>query len=416
MNPTNFYERTRLFNNVINEINQVESNYSTELKYLNIKLAQKIEEFKLQIEQKLLKEKEISNKIKAKRSKTMKNEETENSNKILIEYRKTIKENITIKREEKPLIDRLISEELQNLLNFYQKKYILISKQVSKLNTILFKFTSTQKKYDPDISDKIKKGEIDFDTNYLKLMKTKTTYFKKMSQLEIYFHQKEKDKKTEKMTELINDIQENGINGNNKETLFEKQKIEELVNLRQNYKKYLVRISNIQKEYIDKINEFGNDIKTFNIAENNLLFYMLKTFEEKDLAILRELNNICLLCEKKKKSMNSLNFELSNALVYDDRVYKNYIFEEYVPIFRNINDQKDMNVIQKMSELIGFEYDKIKINNSNNNAKSDIYLNYQNIDNNLLFILLMGKLTGGESILTKKEKDMMFNLLTMKNI
>ena len=410
MNPTNFYERTRLFNNIINEINQVESNYSTELKYLNIKLAQKIEEFKLQIEQKLLKEKEIPNKIKAKRSKTMKNEETENSNKILIEYRKTIKENITIKREENPLIDRLISEELQNLLNFYQKKYILISKQVSKLNNILFKFTSTQKKYDPDISDKIKKGEIDFDTNYLKLMKTKTTYFKKMSQLEIYFHQKEKDKKTEKMTELINDIQENGINSNNKETLFEKQKIEELVNLRQNYKKYLVRISNIQKEYIDKINEFGNDIKTFNIAENNLLFYMLKTFEEKDLAILRELNNICLLCEKKKKSMDSLNFELSNALVYDDRVYKNYIFEEYVPIFRNINDQKDMNVIQKMSELIGFEYDKIKINNSNNNAKSDIYLNYQNIDNNLLFILLMGKLTGGESILTKKEKDMMLNL------
>ena len=416
MNPTKFYERTRLFNNIINEINQVESNYSTELKYLNIKLAQKIEEHKLQIEQKLSKEQEISNKITTKRSKTMKTEGTENSNKNLIEYSKTIKENIenkentTINKEENPLIDKLISEELQNLLNFYQKKYILVSKQVSKLNTILFKFTSTQKKYDPDISDKIQKCEKDFDTNYLKLMKTKTTYFKKMSQLEIYFHQKEKDKKTEKMTDLINDIQENGINRNNDEILFEKQRIEELVNLRQNYKKYLVKLSNIQREYIDKINEFGNDIKTFNIDENNLLYYILKTFEEKDLAILKELNNICLLYEHNKKSMDSFNFELSNALVYDDRVYKNYIFEEYVPIFRNINDQKDMNVIQKMSELIGFEYDKIKINNSNNNGKSDIYLNYQNIDNNLLFILLMGKLTGGESVLTKKEKDMMLNL------
>ena len=409
MNPTKFYERSKLFNDIIKEINQVESNYSTELKYLNIKLAQKIEEYKLEINQK------ISNELQSRttminRTKTIKNEENKNNHKTSIALSKTIKDNIIINKEENPMFDKLISEGLQNLLNFYQKKYKLISKQVANLSTILYKFTSTQKKYDPDIIFNIQKTGKDFDINYLKLMKTKTAYFKKMSQLEIYFHQKEKDKKTEKMDNLIKDIHENGINPNIDEALSEKQKIEDLVNLRQNYKKYLIRLSNIQREYIDKINEIGNDIKCFNIDENNLLYNILKTFEENDLAILKELNNFCLFYEHNKKLIDSLNLELNNVLVNDDRIYKNYIFEEYIPIFKNINDQKDMNAIQKMSELVGFEFDKIKTNNPNNKGKSGIHLNYQNIDNNLLFILLMGKFTGGETLLSTKEKDMLLNL------
>ena len=409
MNPTKFYERSKLFNDIIKEINQVESNYSTELKYLNIKLAQKIEEYKLEINQKISNELQ-SRKTMINRTKTIKNEENKNNHKTSIALSKTIKDNIIINKEENPMIDKLISEGLQNLLNFYQKKYKLISKQVANLSTILYKFTSTQKKYDPDIIFNIQKTGKDFDINYLKLMKTKTAYFKKMSQLEIYFHQKEKDKKTEKMDNLIKDIHENGINPNIDEALSEKQKIEDLVNLRQNYKKYLIRLSNIQREYIDKINEIGNDIKCFNIDENNLLYNILKTFEENDLAILKELNNFCLFYEHNKKLIDSLNLELNNVLVNDDRIYKNYIFEEYIPIFKNINDQKDMNAIQKMSELVGFEFDKIKTNNPNNKGKSGIHLNYQNIDNNLLFILLMGKFTGGETLLSIKEKDILLNL------
>ena len=409
MNPTKFYERSKLFNDIINEINQVESNYSTELKYLNIKLAQKVEEYKLEINQKISNELQ-SRKTMINRTKTIKNEENKNNHKTSIALSKTIKDNIIINKEENPMFDKLISEGLQNLLNFYQKKYKLISKQVANLSTILYKFTSTQKKYDPDIIFNIQKTGKDFDINYLKLMKTKTAYFKKMSQLEIYFHQKEKDKKTEKMDNLIKDIHEKGINPNIDEALSEKQKIEDLVNMRQNYKKYLIRLSNIQREYIDKINEIGNDIKCFNIDENNLLYNILKTFEENDLAILKELNNFCLFYEHNKKLIDSLNLELNNVLVNDDRIYKNYIFEEYIPIFKNINDQKDMNAIQKMSELVGFEFDKIKTNNPNNKGKSGIHLNYQNIDNNLLFILLMGKFTGGETLLSIKEKDMLLNL------
>jgi hypothetical protein len=411
MNPTKFYERTKLFNEIINEINQVEINYCTELKNLNIKIAKKIEEYKLAINQKLTTE--ISRKTITKKSKTIKNEETKNNKKNTIEFSKTIKENMIISKEENPMIDKLISEGLQNLLNFYQNKCKIISKQVSNLGTILYKFTSTQKKYDPDIIVNVQKCGKDFDINYIKLMKVKQTYFKKMCEFEIYLHQQEKDKKIEQLENVINDNQEKekGTNiNNNNEPLTEEQKIEELINLRQNYKKYLVRLSYVQKEYIDKINEIGNDIKCFNIDENNLLYNILKSFEENDLAILKELNNFCLLYEHNKKLIDALNLELSNTLINDDRIYTNYVFEEFVPKFKNIKDQKDLLVIQKMNESIGFEFDKIKTNNSNNEEKNDCHINYQNIDNNLLFILLMGKFTNGETLLTKKEKDMLMNL------
>jgi hypothetical protein len=244
-------------------------------------------------------------------------------------------------------------------------------------------------------------------------MKVKQAYFKKMCEFEIYLHQQEKDKKIEQLENVINDNQEKekGTNiNNNNEPLTEEQKIEELINLRQNYKKYLVRLSYVQKEYIDKINEIGNDIKCFNIDENNLLYNILKSFEENDLAILKELNNFCLLYEHNKKLIDALNLELSNTLINDDRIYTNYVFEEFVPKFKSIKDQKDLLVIQKMNESIGFEFDKIKTNNSNNEEKNDCHINYQNIDNNLLFILLMGKFTNGETLLTKKEKDMLMNL------
>ena len=411
MNPTKFYERTKLFNEIINEINQVEINYCTELKNLNIKIAKKIEEYKLAINQKLTTE--ISRKTITKKSKTIKNEETKNNKKNTIEFSKTIKENMIISKEENPMIDKLISEGLQNLLNFYQNKCKIISKQVSNLGTIIYKFTSTQKKYDPDIIVNVQKCGKDFDINYIKLMKVKQAYFKKMCEFEIYLHQQEKDKKIEQLENVINDNQEKekGTNiNNNNEPLTEEQKIEELINLRQNYKKYLVRLSYVQKEYIDKINEIGNDIKCFNIDENNLLYNILKTFEENDLAILKELNNFCLLYEHNKKLIDALNLELSNTLINDDRIYTNYVFEEFVPKFKSIKDQKDLLVIQKMNESIGFEFDKIKTNNSNNEEKNDCHINYQNIDNNLLFILLMGKFTNGETLLTKKEKDMLMNL------
>ena len=410
MNPNKFYERTKLFNEIIYEINKVESNYSRELDKLNERLSQIVEKHKQAINPKLTLDppKRTPNK-----SKTMREENKDNKNKDKkYSLRESeIKESMFIRKEENPMIDKLISEGLQNLLFFYKNKHKLISNQVSKLGVILYNFTSSQKKYDPEDLIKMENCEREFEINYLKVSKIKKTYFKKMCELELNLHLKEKDKKLLEISQV--DFKEKGtnINKNNAvENMTEKEKIEELVQLRQSYKKYLVKLTLSQKEYIDKINEIGNAIREFNIDENNLLYDILKAFEENSLAILKEINNFCLLYEHNKKLIQDLNVELSNNIIYDERIYDNYTFEEFVPKFKDIKDQVDMSVIQKMNELIGFEFDKIKTNNPINGAKQDNNINYQNIDNNFLFILLMSKFTGGEILLTKKEKDMMIKL------
>ena len=410
MNPNKFYERTKLFNEIIYEINKVESNYSRELDKLNERLSQIVEKHKQAINPKLTLDppKRTPNK-----SKTMKEENKDNKNKDKkYSLRESeIKESMFIRKEENPMIDKLISEGLQNLLFFYKNKHKLISNQVSKLGVILYNFTSSQKKYDPEDLIKMENCEREFEINYLKVSKIKKTYFKKMCELELNLHLKEKDKKLLEISQV--DFKEKGTNinkNNTVENMTEKEKIEELVQLRQSYKKYLVKLTLSQKEYIDKINEIGNAIREFNIDENNLLYDILKAFEENSLAILKEINNFCLLYEHNKKLIQDLNVELSNNIIYDERIYDNYTFEEFVPKFKDIKDQVDMSVIQKMNELIGFEFDKIKTNNPINGAKQDNNINYQNIDNNFLFILLMSKFTGGEILLTKKEKDMMIKL------
>ena len=419
MNPTKFYERTKLLNEILIEINKVESNYSYELNQLNITLAKTIENHNRVINHRL----SFDNSHKGiNRVKTLKNKE----NKEIRENRYSLQiDNISgkkslIHKEDNPLIDKLISEDLQNLVNFYRIKQKLISKQVSNLGVILYKFSSSQKKIEPEVFEEMEKNKQDFEINYLKLMKVKKTYFKKMCEFEIYLHEKEKDSKLYETFEISNKanigkINENNIinnkidnqENNNNEILSEKEMIDELILLRQNYKKYLLRLTGKQKEYIDKINGISSDIRRFNIDENNLLYDILKSFDDNFSEILKELNNYCLLYEHNKKLIKNMNLELQNNLMFSSRIFNNYEFEEYVPKFKDIKDPMDLLVIEKMNKLIGFEFEKLK---SNNNKEADENINYQNIDDNLLFILLMNKFLGEEVSLNQKEKKLMINL------
>ncbi len=419
MNPTKFYERTKLLNEILIEINKVESNYSYELNQLNITLAKTIENHNRVINHRL----SFDNSHKGiNRVKTLKNKE----NKEIRENRYSLQiDNISgkkslIHKEDNPLIDKLISEDLQNLVNFYRIKQKLISKQVSNLGVILYKFSSSQKKIEPEVFEEMEKNKQDFEINFLKLMKVKKTYFKKMCEFEIYLHEKEKDSKLYETSEIsnkanIDKINENNINNNkidnqennNNEILSEKEMIDELILLRQNYKKYLLRLTGKQKEYIDKINGISSDIRRFNIDENNLLYDILKSFDDNFSEILKELNNYCLLYEHNKKLIKNMNLELQNNLMFSSKIFNNYEFEEYVPKFKDIKDPVDLLVIEKMNKLIGFEFEKLK---SNNNKEADENINYQNIDDNLLFILLMNKFLGEEVSLNQKEKKLMINL------
>ena len=65
-----------------------------------------------------------------------------------------------------------------------------------------------------------------------------------------------------------------------------------------------------------------------------------------------------------------------------------------------------------MNKLIGFEFDKIKTNQSKNDNLADTIMYNDNLDDNLLFILLMDKFLQGENILNEKERQLMKNLFS----
>ena len=421
MNSDKFYQRTKLFNDIIYEIFNVESNYRTELSVLNLKLLRKIEDHNNKInkrrQDKLLQS--LSN------SKTMKLSDKNLNMKSSLKISNTnTNEKSIYSSEENPMIDKLISEGLQNLLTFYKTKHKIISKEVSNLGIIIYGFSSSQKKYeqyeDLENLDNLQKN---FDLYFAKFMKIKKIYFEKMNDLELFFHDLENKKR-------INNINKKNQNNDTNMSIMstyenptekekikeqEKEKIDELIELRGKYKKYLTELTHNQKAYITKINEIGNDIQEFNITENNVLYDIFKVFENQLLSLLKEVNNFCLLYDHNKQLVQDLNIELGNNLIYDNRIYLNYKFEEYTPKFTDINNPKDFAVIQKMNKLIGFEFDKIKTNHPVNDTKlTDSILYNKNIDDNLLFILLMEKFTSGDSMLNEKEKNLMINLFNQE--
>lgn len=409
MNPNKFYQRIKLFNDIIYEIFNTESNYRTELSMLNLKLLRKIEEHQNEMYIRRLEKRQTV----VSRVKTVKYPEKNGKLDQTLKTSKS-KDNMLLDKEENPMIDKLMSESLQHLLAFYKTKHKLISKEVSDLGIVIYNFSSSQKKLD-NYEDymTLENFKENFDINYAKYMKIKKKYFDKMNNLEIFLHEEEDNKIKLRDAKVKNGINPNmnAINQNSIEK--EKEKIDELILLRQKYKKYLTELTHNQKLYIAKINEIGNDMQQFNINENKILFDIFKIFEENIINLLKEINNYCLIYEANKKLIKDLNIELGNNIIFDERIYMNYQFEEYNPKFADINNPIDFSVIQKMNKLIGFEFDKIKTNKRNHSKEENILfdsIQYNNIDDNLLFILLMDKFTDGENILNEKEIKLMKHL------
>ena len=409
MNPNKFYQRIKLFNDIIYEIFNTESNYRTELSMLNLKLLRKIEEHQNEMYIRRLEKRQTV----VSRVKTVKYPEKNGKLDQTLKTSKS-KDNMLLDKEENPMIDKLMSESLQHLLAFYKTKHKLISKEVSDLGIVIYNFSSSQKKLD-NYEDymTLENFKENFDINYAKYMKIKKKYFDKMNNLEIFLHEEEDNKIKLRDAKVKNGINPNmnAINQNSIEK--EKEKIDELILLRQKYKKYLTELTHNQKLYIAKINEIGNYMQQFNINENKILFDIFKIFEENIINLLKEINNYCLIYEANKKLIKDLNIELGNNIIFDERIYMNYQFEEYNPKFADINNPIDFSVIQKMNKLIGFEFDKIKTNKRNHSKEENILfdsIQYNNIDDNLLFILLMDKFTDGENILNEKEIKLMKHL------
>ena len=170
MNPEKFYQRTKLFNDILHEIFNVESNYRTELSVLNLKLLRKIEEHK----NKIIQKSQIKTLKKTPSSKAIKLPETRNLKLAQSLTSRNTKDNLVFQNEENSLLDKLISEGLQNLLTFYKTKHKLISKEVSNLGIVIYRFSSSRKKYsnndDFNILEDLQKN---FELNFSKLMGAK---------------------------------------------------------------------------------------------------------------------------------------------------------------------------------------------------------------------------------------------------
>jgi hypothetical protein len=391
INPKKFHERVKLFNDILYEIFKVESNYRTDLSVLNLKLVKKIEDHKNSLNKtpkldKLRQSLKIKNNLKDifKPKKLLHN----NSEDSIFEEKKD---------DTDSMYDKLLSEALQHLLTFYKGKHKLISKEVSSLGIILYNFSSQKKAYENDNTNDLEKNEKDFQLYYSKLMKSKNKYFDKMNELERFFHNNiDNNKNSNKNINKINDEPE-----------VQKEKIDKLIHYRQKYKSRLDQLNNCQRIYVTQINELCNMVQEFNINENDILYNIFKVFDESLSSLSKEVSKYYELYENNKKLILDLNVEFGNNVLVDDRINSNFQFEEYNPMFKDLNNKKDLSVIQKMNNLVGFEFDKFKSNKDKNSIGSVIN---EDTDNNVLFILLMDKFFNVDYQLNEKEKKLLKGL------
>ena len=115
MNTDKFYQRKKLFSDILYEIFNVESNYRTELSVLNLKLLRKIEEHK----NKIFQRRQDKFRQTLAPSKTIKIPGNNSNIKQSLVISKS-NDNLFFDKEENPMVDKLMSEGLQNLLTFYK--------------------------------------------------------------------------------------------------------------------------------------------------------------------------------------------------------------------------------------------------------------------------------------------------------
>ena len=431
MNVKKFNQRIKIFSEILYDILNVESNYRSELNILNLELNKKIEELKNKTNK--LGEGEVKNKDKGRLSvlneKITKFMRFNTSNNV--NEKKLRRSNIIYDTEENPLIDKLLSDSLQKLLVFYKSKHKIISQQVTNLGRILYQYSS-QKKIDDSLENSLNLNYYNdkFDNDLSKMIVSKNNYYQIMSEFENIFYNDnmkndfEKININDKRTKSLDVINTGGKkkkkNGEKPITLEDKMK--NVVTLRNNYKEAINDLNNSKREYMIKVNEISSEMQEFNIEENNILCEIFNVYDENIKLLSNETKNFNELYEKNKKIIQDFNVTFGKNLIIEDKINKVYQYEEYIPKHIDINNKKDLSVLQKMNKLIGLEIDKLKNvsedkdnnNNQINNINTDINTNNNIINEeknenvNLPFILIMDKFIGedGDKLTNNEIKRM----------
>ena len=404
MNSKKFMQRSKLFSDILYDIFNVESNYRSELNMLNLNLNKKIEEQKIKLQKK---HSVVINDEGPKRTFSFLNDTI---NKLMLFNSGSInnikdaekESNVIYDKAENPLIDKLVSESLQQLLAFYKTKHKIISQQVTKLGKILYKYSSEKKIYDNneeryslnDVNDK-------FDTDLSKLSSSKQNYYSIMNDFEDLLYNNEDIKDVNDKSNNDKKKEQKKKKDKNKENDLE-EKIKEVIHLREIYKEAINTVNNSKKEYIMKLNEISNEVQEFNISENNILLEIFNLYDENEKLLTDEIKNYNLLYENNQKVVQEINVEYGNSLLFDNKIKKEYKYEEYVPEHIDTKNQKDISIIQRMNKLIGLEIDKLKKMNDDEEYDDDINIDNNNNEknedenNDLVFILILEKFIGDD--------------------
>ena len=362
-----FENRIALFNEILSEVYKFYVNYKEELNKLNINIKQII---------------------------------TQHSNKL---QTGVAKRTLSKYSNEDPFSDILISDSVQQLLNYYLNKHSLVSEEAEEIKNIISQDLN-------NISNKenlkiLKQEEQKINSNLLNLNKAKNKYYAMMSKLEEQITKIEENKKKaiNNKSNLTNSTNSN-VPKTKKEKKDEDKKeekkmdehkinsymIEEVVRTKESYMLALDTLNLTKREYLNSLNLFNDKIKEFDINENDVLNKVLQTFDKyykMSQDKIKELSDIIL---------ENKNSEKENK-VFIDKINKKYEFEEYIPQHNKINSNEDLYVLTEMNKYTGFN---IEESFSDPKVKKEIK-----------FILCLEKIINNCSTVKKAEIDSMKEFL-----
>ena len=323
-----FENRRVLFKEILSEIYKFHLNYKEELNKLNINIKQII---------------------------------TQHSNKL---QTGVAKRTLSKYSNEDPFSDKLISESVQQLLNYYLNKYSLISEEAEEIKNLISEEQNTNNNDTNSEHTKIlKQEEQKINGDVLNLNKAKNKYYSMMSKLEEHISKIEENKK-KLLTKSINnnniktkkEEDKKDKKEKKEEKKIEEQKIntymvEEVVRAKEAYMLALDTLNLTKREYLNYLNSFNDTIKEYDLNENDLLNQILQIFEKYH-----------QISEKKIDEIKGIILENKNSekenVIFIDKINKKYEFEEYIPQHNNIYNNEHFIVLSEMNKCTGFNIEE----------------------------------------------------------
>ena len=324
-----FENRKALFNEIIMEVYKFHMNYKEEINKLNINIKQII---------------------------------TQHSNKL---QTGVAKRTLSKYSNEDPFSDKLISNSVQQMVNYFLNKYSLISEEADEIKNLIPKSNAEDDYSDKEYIKLFKQEEQKINSNLLNLTKAKNRYYTLMGKLEEQISKIEESKRklisNNNSSKTIPNLKIQKTKKEKKEEekekkIIENQKInpymvEETVRAKEAYMLALDTLNLTKREYLNSVNSYSDKIKEYDNNENNLLNQLLEIFEKYDEKI-RDKNK-----EVSGVILENKNGENENK-IFIEKINKKYEFEEYIPQHNKIDDNNNINILSEMHKLTGYNIEE----------------------------------------------------------